>query len=74
MPSRGYPIAGRRPWSATSLFPRRWISDDDKSVLEKLSQPVADEGEEAAARADALFEKVEAALPLSVEAKVEEEA
>ena len=59
-------IVGRRPWSATSLFPRRWINDDDKSVLQKLSDT-----EPGAAKIgdDALFEKVEAALPLEVAKK-----
>ena len=28
---------GRRPWSATSLFPRRWLNADDKAELERLA-------------------------------------
>ena len=59
-------VVGRRPWSGTSLFPRRWLNDEDKSVLAKLAdtEKVDD---------DAIFEKVEAALPLSVK-KAEKEA
>jgi len=29
---------GRRPWSGTSLFPRRWLTDSDKEVLKVVSQ------------------------------------
>ncbi len=29
---------GRRPWSATSLFARRWLSDSDKATLRQVSQ------------------------------------
>jgi len=36
---------GRRPWSATSLFPRRWLSDDDKETLKEVSQAEAVVGE-----------------------------
>jgi glycerol-3-phosphate dehydrogenase len=59
-------VVGRRPWSATSLFPRRWINDEDKSVLQKLSDT---EPGAATTGNDALFEKVEAALPLEVAKK-----
>ena len=31
------PAVGRRPWEATSCFPRRWLTDDDKAKLETLS-------------------------------------
>lgn len=31
-------LVGRRPWSATSLFPRRWLSDSDKGVLKVVSE------------------------------------
>ena len=31
------PMVGRRPWSATSQFPRRWLTDDDKAKLTELS-------------------------------------
>merc|ERR1712216_963551 len=31
-------VVGRRPWSATSLFPRRWLSDSDKEVLKVVSK------------------------------------
>ena len=31
-------VVGRRPWSATSLFERRWLTDDDKGVLKKLAE------------------------------------
>eukprot|EP00287_Rhodomonas_sp_CCMP768_P032020 CAMPEP_0202853424 /NCGR_PEP_ID=MMETSP1389-20130828/90475_1 /ASSEMBLY_ACC=CAM_ASM_000865 /TAXON_ID=302021 /ORGANISM="Rhodomonas sp., Strain CCMP768" /LENGTH=710 /DNA_ID=CAMNT_0049531973 /DNA_START=39 /DNA_END=2172 /DNA_ORIENTATION=+ len=34
---------GRRPWSATSLFERRWLSDDDKATLQQVSQAVVGE-------------------------------
>ena len=30
-------VVGRRPWQATTQFPRRWITDDDKVQLKKLS-------------------------------------
>ena len=30
---------GRRPWSATSQFPRRWLSDGDKERLDALAAP-----------------------------------
>ena len=67
---------GRRPWSATSLFPRRWLSDGDKGVLEALSRTMPGEegaaaggagGGGAAGEAPPLFDKVEEVLPLSVE-------
>jgi glycerol-3-phosphate dehydrogenase len=63
-------LVGRRPWTSTSLVPRRWISDEDKSVLQKLSD--AKPGEFDADNA-AIFAEVEAALPLEVtkEEKVE---
>ena len=68
MPARGYPIAGRRPWSATSLFPRRWITDDDKAMLQRVSElPEEEQPTTAAGEADAdaaLYEKVEEVLPL----------
>jgi hypothetical protein len=60
-------LVGRRPWTSTSLFPRRWISDEDKSVLQKLSDSMPGEADEDNA---AIFAQVEAALPLEV-AKVE---
>merc|ERR1712083_721652 len=28
---------GRRPWSATSQFARRWLTDDDKAKLNDLA-------------------------------------
>lgn len=31
-------VVGRRPWSATSLFPRRWLTDSDRDVLKKVSK------------------------------------
>lgn len=31
---------GRRPWKGTSLFERRWLSDEDKATLEKNSRLV----------------------------------
>mmetsp|Transcript_13686 Transcript_13686/g.34085 ORF Transcript_13686/g.34085 Transcript_13686/m.34085 type:complete len:664 (-) Transcript_13686:198-2189(-) len=31
------PKVGRRPWSATSQFPHRWLTDDDKAKLTELS-------------------------------------
>ena len=31
-------VVGRRPWSATSLFPRRWLTDSDRDVLRKVSK------------------------------------
>jgi len=61
-------VVGRRPWSATSMFPRRWITEADKEVLQTLSTP-PDEVEEAKLDA-AVFREVEAALPLEI--KVEE--
>jgi L-2-hydroxyglutarate oxidase LhgO/bacterioferritin-associated ferredoxin len=60
-------LVGRRPWKSTTLFPRRWISDEDKSVLQKLSDSMPGEADEDTA---AIFAQVEAALPLEV-AKVE---
>ena len=66
-------LVGRRPWSATSAFPRRWITAEDKEVLKTLSTP-PDAVEKDALDA-AVFEKVEAALPLEVaEKKAEKEA
>ena len=56
------PMAGRRPWSATSLFPRRWITDDDKAMLQRVSQ-LPEEAPEVEDEA-ALMGKVEAELPL----------
>ena len=60
-------LVGRRPWKSTTLFPRRWISDEDKSVLQKLSDSMPGEADEDNA---AMFSQVEEALPLEV-AKVE---
>ena len=37
---------GRRPWSATSLFPRRWLSDSDKEVLKVVSKAKTDKNTE----------------------------
>ena len=31
------PKVGRRPWSATSQFNHRWLTDDDKEKLTELS-------------------------------------
>jgi len=31
------PVVGRRPWSATSQFDRRWLTDDDKAQLNDLA-------------------------------------
>ena len=31
-------VVGRRPWSATSLFPRRWLTEADKEVLKVVSK------------------------------------
>ena len=31
------PKVGRRPWSATSQFDHRWLTDDDKEKLTELS-------------------------------------
>ena len=63
--ARGDAVVGRRPWSATSLFPRRWLTDDDKSVLKQLA--ASELGEGGAAAADtALFDKMDAALPLTL--------
>ena len=56
-----------RIFQLRSLFPRRWISDEDKSVLQKLSDSMPGEADEDNA---AIFAQVEAALPLEV-AKVE---
>jgi len=64
-------VVGRRPWAATSLFPRRWITDDDKALLEALSQP---SDEATAEEPKGLLEKVKSALPLftkSAEAETE---
>ena len=44
---------GRRPWSATSAFERRWITPEDKAVLAGLA-PAQVAAEEAKA---ALLEK-----------------
>ena len=69
--TKGQPaVVGRRPWSATSMFPRRWITDDDKSVLQKLSTPPEEEYDES----DAIFDKVEAALPLQTSEEKAKEA
>jgi L-2-hydroxyglutarate oxidase LhgO len=39
---------GRRPWSATSSFPRRWLTDADKAHLESLAPMTpAEEAKEA---------------------------
>jgi len=57
----GVAAVGRRPWPATSLFPRRWITPEDKEVLQAVSELSADPAAD-----DALFDKAEAALPLQV--------
>ena len=59
--TEGLPVAevGRRPWSATSQFPRRWLSDGDKENLKAWSQPPPAEADETA-------RKLEEALPLEV--------
>ena len=31
------PAVGRRPWSATSAFERRWLTPEDKEVLASLA-------------------------------------
>ena len=60
-------LVGRRPWSATSMFPRRWITPEDKEVLATLS--TAPDAVDAKVLDAAVFEKVEAALPLEVAEK-----
>ena len=66
------PTVGRRPWSATSAFERRWLTPEDKEALEKLAPPcateaaaeeVAEEATEEAAATDGLVDKVKAVLP-----------
>jgi glycerol-3-phosphate dehydrogenase len=62
---------GRRPWSATSLFPRRWMTDDDKAVLQSVSELSTEQSDANAATADkALFDKVEEALPMQTQTQV----
>ena len=63
-------LVGRRPWSATSAFPRRWITPEDKEVLQALSKPPEEVDEKTLDAA--VFDKVEAALPLEVAEKKEE--
>jgi L-2-hydroxyglutarate oxidase LhgO len=63
---------GRRPWSATSLFKRRWLNADDKAELERLAavDALAAQGIVAGSTAAAnekAFEQVEQALPLTVD-------
>jgi hypothetical protein len=60
---------GRRPWPATSLFERRWITDADKAELARLADLTDEVAEE-----EALRELVDGALPLQVEAPVEADA
>jgi glycerol-3-phosphate dehydrogenase len=61
---------GRRPWSATSLFKRRWLSAEDKAELERLAavDALAAQGIVAGEKRDEhrFAEQVEGALPLDV--------
>lgn len=70
---------GRRPWSATSAFERRWLTPEDKAKLEKLAPPLtaAEEAKEfleeqgiaapeAKAVDESLVEKIRSALPKAV--------
>jgi glycerol-3-phosphate dehydrogenase len=65
-------VVGRRPWSATSMFPRRWITAEDKEVLQTLSTPP--DAVDAEALDKAVFDQVEAALPLEVSVEKKEES
>jgi len=56
----GAEAIGRRPWSATSQFPRRWLSDGDKELLVALA-----DGDKVPDAAEATKQKIEEALPLS---------
>merc|ERR1712228_788373 len=59
---------GRRPWAATSQFPRRWLAPDDKEMLARLTNPPEDNVADVSA-------KIEATLPLEVsEVKKEQQA
>ena len=74
-PSAADTAVGRRPWSATSLFPRRWLNADDKAELERLAavEALAEMGIVAP---DDKFTQVEEALPLELSkesSKAEEE-
>mmetsp|Transcript_5336 Transcript_5336/g.8942 ORF Transcript_5336/g.8942 Transcript_5336/m.8942 type:complete len:716 (-) Transcript_5336:482-2629(-) len=55
---------GRRPWAATSQFPRRWLSPQDKETLAKLLLEADALSKEEVSEVAA---KIEATLPLAVE-------
>ena len=58
---------GRRPWSATSAFERRWITPEDKAVLAGLAPAQAAAEEAKAALAEKGIVAPEAAAPEEAE-------
>ena len=58
---------GRRPWSATSAFERRWITPEDKAVLAGLAPAQAAAEEAKAALAEQGIVAPEAAAPEEAE-------